>query len=120
TPGIVGRWQPNAFPAQAMANNILPPTPRKYELLSERETLLLCGKAQVRAKAAELPLVRRTKSHLRVRRQMPQNGRSPHSATPLGLRSTIVSSLEYASAGTSGPDPRWGRGWYARNQEPNA
>src|SRR5262249_25395761 len=64
--------------------------------------------------------VRRTKSPLRARRPMLPSERSPHSATPLGLPSTIASSSEYANAGTSGPDPHWARGWYARTREPSA
>src|SRR5215468_4012523 len=112
TPGIAGRWQRNACPARAMANTILLPTPRKCGLPSELETLLLCGRAQVQAKAAARLPVRPTKLLLRARRQMLPSGRSPHSATLLGLPSTIASNSEYANAETSGPDPHWGRGWY--------
>src|SRR6516162_8271315 len=119
TPGIVGRWQRNAFPAQAMANTILLLTLRKCGLPSERETLPSCGKAQVRAKAAALPPVRRMKSRLRAPRQMLPSGRSPHSATLLALPSTIASNSEYVGVGTSGPDPRW-PGCYAQNQAPDA
>ena len=102
-----------------MANIILPPTPRKCASASEREILLLCGRAQVQVKAAALPRVRRTRLRSRAPRPMPPSGRSRHSAIRLGSPSMIASSSVYASVGTSGPHQPWARGCSAQNRAPN-